>query len=103
MSRTSHTTALAPILSARPGRWNCDSLLRTLSCVIPGCASWRRPQIRNCASGNERRRLHRCALGLRAAQMFVQPRHDLDEIAGPGAVVELGAKDAVPAVAASAG
>src|SRR6185437_12937225 len=35
--------------------------------------------------------------------MFVQPRHDLDEIAGARAVIELGGQDAVPAVAAGAG
>src|SRR4051812_46502801 len=35
--------------------------------------------------------------------MLVQPRHDLDEIAGTGAVVELGFEDAVPAVAAGTG
>src|ERR1700712_649203 len=34
--------------------------------------------------------------------MLVQPRHDLDEVAGARAVIELGAKDAVPAVAAGA-
>ena len=38
-----------------------------------------------------------------APQMFVEPRHDLDEIAGARAVVELGGEDAVPAVAAGAG
>src|SRR3954453_23138224 len=48
-------------------------------------------------------RLHRRALRLRPAQMLVQPRHDLDEIAGTRAVVELGNEDAVPAVAAGAG
>ena len=35
--------------------------------------------------------------------MFVEPRHDLDEIAGTGAVIELRCKNAVPAVAAGAG
>src|SRR3954453_12158110 len=35
--------------------------------------------------------------------MLIQPRHDLDEIAGTRAVVELGPKDAIPAVAAGAG
>src|SRR3954452_11012263 len=44
--------------------------------------------------------LRRRALGLRPAQMLVQPRHDLDEIAGPRAVIELVRQDAVPAVAA---
>ena len=39
-----------------------------------------------------RRDLCRRALGLRPAQMLVQPRHDLDEIAGPRAVIELGAR-----------
>src|SRR4051812_33998870 len=48
-------------------------------------------------------RLHRRALRLWPAQMLVQPRHDLDEIAGARAVVELGLEDAVPAVAAGAG
>src|SRR3954453_6577896 len=48
-------------------------------------------------------RLHRRALRLWPAQMLVQPRHDLDEIAGARAVVELGFEDAVPAVAAGAG
>src|SRR5260221_8025231 len=42
-------------------------------------------------------------LGLGSAQMFVEPRHDLNEVTGPRAVIELGAKDAVPAVAAGAG
>src|SRR4029079_17449238 len=32
--------------------------------------------------------------------MLVEPRHDLDEVAGLRAIVELGPKDAVPAVAA---
>src|SRR6478672_3896107 len=35
--------------------------------------------------------------------MLVEPRHDLDEIAGPRAVIELRAQNAVPAVAAGAG
>ena len=35
--------------------------------------------------------------------MLIQPRHDLDEIAGPRAVIELRGQDAVPAVAAGAG
>ena len=35
--------------------------------------------------------------------MLVQPGHDLDEIAGPRAVVELRGQNAVPAVAAGAG
>jgi hypothetical protein len=35
--------------------------------------------------------------------MLVEPRHDLDEIAGPRPVVELRRQDAVPAVAAGAG
>ena len=35
--------------------------------------------------------------------MLVQARHDLDEIAGPVAVVELVHQDIVPAVAAGAG
>src|SRR5580693_4516227 len=35
--------------------------------------------------------------------MLVQPRHDLDEIAGPRAVIELARQNAVPAVAAGAG
>ena len=34
--------------------------------------------------------------------MFIEPRHDLDEIAGPGPVIELGGEDAVPSVAAGA-
>ena len=34
--------------------------------------------------------------------MLVEPRHDLDEIAGACAVIELGAQDAVPCVAAGA-
>ena len=34
--------------------------------------------------------------------MLVEPRHDLDEIAGARAVIELGGKDPVPAVAAGA-
>src|SRR5258708_4355808 len=48
------------------------------------------------------RSLRRRPLRLRPPQMLVQPRHDLDEIAGPRAVVELGGEDAVPAVTASA-
>src|SRR6476659_4142140 len=35
--------------------------------------------------------------------MLVQPRHDLDEIAGPRAVIELRRQNAVPAVAAGTG
>ena len=34
--------------------------------------------------------------------MLVEPRHDLDEIAGTRAVIELGGEDAVPGVAAGA-
>ena len=34
--------------------------------------------------------------------MFVQPRHDLDEVARPRAVIELGRENAVPRVAAGA-
>ena len=49
------------------------------------------------------RQLRRSALGLRPAQVFVEPGHDLDEIAGPRAVVELRGQNAVPAVAAGAG
>src|SRR5260370_17563539 len=46
--------------------------------------------------------LNRRALRLRPPQMLVQPRHDLDEIAGPRAVIELCGEDAVPAVTAGA-
>ena len=35
--------------------------------------------------------------------MLVEPRHDLDEIAGTRAVIELGSEDAVPGIAAGAG
>src|SRR6476620_9737820 len=35
--------------------------------------------------------------------MFVEPRHDLDEVARPRAVIELMREDAVPAVLAGAG
>src|SRR5271155_4628512 len=34
--------------------------------------------------------------------MFVQPRHDLNEIAGPRAIVELACENSVPAVATGA-
>src|SRR5205814_10084958 len=47
--------------------------------------------------------LDRSALRLGAPQMFVQPRHDLDEVARPRAVVELRGQNAVPAVTAGAG
>src|SRR3569623_114521 len=54
-----------------------------------------------CARGFScRRELLR--LRLAALQVLVQPRHDLDEIARPRAVIELVGKDAVPAVAARA-
>src|SRR5881227_3173362 len=42
------------------------------------------------------------AFGLGSAQVLVEPRHDLDEIAGPIAVVELLRENTVPAVAAGA-
>ena len=42
-------------------------------------------------------------LRLGAAQVLVEPRHQLDEIAGPIAVVELVHEDFVPGVAAGAG
>src|SRR5690242_14574691 len=51
---------------------------------------------------DDERRLYGRALGLGAAQMLVEARHDLDEIAGARAVVQLGFQDAVPAVAAGA-
>src|SRR6266702_6443540 len=35
--------------------------------------------------------------------MFVQTRHDLDEVAGPRAIIKLGCENAVPAVATGAG
>src|SRR5262249_52702270 len=41
--------------------------------------------------------------GLASAQVIVKPRHDLDEIAGPVAVVELMHQDLVPGVAAGTG
>src|SRR6266700_6147401 len=41
-------------------------------------------------------------LRLRPPQMLVEPRHDLDEVAGARAVIELGGEDAVPGVAAGA-
>src|SRR5207248_9951566 len=47
--------------------------------------------------------LDRSALRFGAPQMFIQPRHDLDEVAGPRAVVELRGQNAVPAVTAGAG
>src|SRR5438477_4883136 len=46
--------------------------------------------------------LHRRALRLRAAQMFIQPRHDLDEVTRPRPVIELRRENAVPCVAAGA-
>src|SRR5262245_35068911 len=49
-----------------------------------------------------RRQSNRRALRLWPAQVLVEPRHDLDEIAGPRPIVELGGEDAVPAVAAGA-
>jgi NAD(P)-dependent dehydrogenase (short-subunit alcohol dehydrogenase family) len=50
-----------------------------------------------------RDRLDRRALRLRAAQVLIQPRHDLDEVARPVAVIELVREDAVPAILAGAG
>src|ERR1700733_10127058 len=35
--------------------------------------------------------------------MFVQPRNDLDEVAAPRAIIELGVETPVPAIAAGAG
>src|ERR1700719_2165407 len=59
---------------------------------------------RDCGSALKARpgmtRSDRCALGFRASQMFVQPRHDLDEIAGPRAVIELGRENDIPRIAA---
>ena len=43
------------------------------------------------------------ALGLGPAQVLVEPRHQLDEVAGPVAVIELVHQDFVPGVAAGAG
>ena len=42
-------------------------------------------------------------LSFAPAQMLVEPRHDLDEVAGPVAVVELVHEDLVPGIAAGAG
>src|SRR5580704_14039918 len=49
------------------------------------------------------RRLHRRAARLRAAQVLVEPRHDLDEIARPVTVIELVHQNLVPGVLAGAG
>src|SRR4029453_12172311 len=46
--------------------------------------------------------LSRRPLGLLGALVLVQPRHDLDEVAGPRPVIELGREDAVPRIAAGA-
>src|SRR5712664_4269089 len=71
-----------------------------------------RPETCDCTSGNlkmpgslvslapRKDVLRRCALGFRAPQVFVEPRHDLDEVAGPRPVIELGREDAVPRIAA---
>ena len=48
-------------------------------------------------------RIEPAAAGLSAPPMLLQPRHDLDEVAGPVAVVELPLEDVVPGVAAGAG
>src|SRR3569833_3481616 len=56
-----------------------------------------------CPSASNSRASHSRALRLLPAQMLVEARHDLDEIAGPCAVVELRRQDAVPAVATGAG
>src|SRR3954470_6659163 len=42
-------------------------------------------------------------LVLAALQMLLQPRHDLDEIAGLVAIIELGREDAFPSVTAGPG
>src|SRR5438874_11233281 len=47
--------------------------------------------------------LHRRAFGLGPAQMLVEPRHDLDEIAGPISIVELVDEAFVPGILAGAG
>src|SRR5258708_39495067 len=46
--------------------------------------------------------LNRRTLGLGAAQMLIEPRHDLDEIARPVTIVELVHQDVVPGIAAGA-
>src|SRR5262249_660116 len=43
------------------------------------------------------------ALGFGAAQMLLEARHDLDEIAGTVAIVELMQEDLIPGVATGAG
>src|SRR5580704_17143732 len=47
--------------------------------------------------------LNRRALRLRPAQVLVEPRHDLDEVARPVAIIELVQQDLVPGVLAGAG
>src|SRR3984893_10732486 len=47
--------------------------------------------------------LYRRAARLRPAQVLVEPRHDLDEIARPVAVIELVHQNLVPGVLAGAG
>src|ERR1043166_4794113 len=47
--------------------------------------------------------LHRRALGLGAAQVLVEARHDLDEVARAVAIVELMQQDLVPRILAGAG
>src|SRR5262249_48790327 len=54
-------------------------------------------------AGARLRVLRRRAFCLRTAQVLVKPRHDLDEIAGPVAVVELMHEDVVPGILAGAG
>src|SRR5579863_3549048 len=49
------------------------------------------------------RRLTRGGRRLASLKMLLQPRHELDEVARPVAVVELMDEDSLPAVAAGAG
>src|SRR5262249_57191432 len=83
--------------SARRGSWSCAS-------SNPGSdyqhlLSIPREQIKT----HEDAALDGRALGFGAAQMLVEARHDLDEIAGTVAIVELVQEDLVPGVAAGAG
>src|SRR5712671_3856586 len=69
--------------------------------IEPGTSRFRvRPRRARTPRNDE---LSRRALGLGAAQVLIQPRHDLDEITRPRAIVELGSQNAVPAVATGAG
>src|SRR3989475_5273998 len=99
------TTTSARSSPARRGSWSCASsnIGSDPSVSTVGAIDSARCKTAEQIKASKDAALHRRAFGFGAAQMLVETRHDLDEIAGTVTVVELVQKDLVPRVAAGAG